>query len=110
VSGAGRYATAGGERPSASVAPETLERAATELVETLRDLIRLRTVNPPGDEVLATRYLQDVLTDAGLRPEVVEPFPGRGSIACRRHRSCGPTTRSAPTWPTAMSGAAGRWT
>jgi acetylornithine deacetylase/succinyl-diaminopimelate desuccinylase-like protein len=83
VSGAGRYATAGGERPSASVAPETLERAATELVETLRDLIRLRTVNPPGDEVLATRYLQDVLTDAGLRPEVVEPFPGRGSIACR---------------------------
>jgi acetylornithine deacetylase/succinyl-diaminopimelate desuccinylase-like protein len=54
-----------------------------ELVELLRSLIRIRTVNPPGDEILAARSLEAVLTDEGLAPTVVEPFPGRGSIVAR---------------------------
>ena len=57
----------------------------SELVELLRDLIRIRSVNPPGDEILAARFLEQVLTDEGLRPTVVEPFPGRGSIVVRIH-------------------------
>jgi acetylornithine deacetylase/succinyl-diaminopimelate desuccinylase-like protein len=57
----------------------------TELVELLRALIRIPTVNPPGDEILAGRYLEQVLADEGLAPTVVEPFPGRGSIVCRVH-------------------------
>jgi acetylornithine deacetylase/succinyl-diaminopimelate desuccinylase-like protein len=61
----------------------TWAREHERLVETLRDLIRLRTVNPPGDEILAARYLEGALVDAGLRPHVVEPFPGRGSVAVR---------------------------
>ncbi len=59
------------------------ERAQGALVDLLRDLIRLRTVNPPGDEILAARHLEAVLADAGIPSEVVEPFPGRGSIAAR---------------------------
>ena len=55
----------------------------SELVELLRALIRIRSVNPPGDEILAARYLEQVLADEGLRPTVVEPFPGRGSIVAR---------------------------
>ena len=55
----------------------------SELVELLRSLIRIRSVNPPGDEILAARYLEGVLTDEGLAPTVVEPFPGRGSIVVR---------------------------
>jgi acetylornithine deacetylase/succinyl-diaminopimelate desuccinylase-like protein len=55
----------------------------SELVELLRALIRIPSVNPPGDEIEAARYLEQVLRDEGLRPTVVEPFPGRGSIVCR---------------------------
>ncbi len=70
-------------RPSAALDPAAWEAEHAALVASLRDLIRLRTVNPPGDEILAARYLDGALVDAGLRPEVVEPFPGRGSISCR---------------------------
>jgi acetylornithine deacetylase/succinyl-diaminopimelate desuccinylase-like protein len=59
------------------------ERAFDELVGHLRALIRLPTVNPPGDEILAARYLADVLAAAGLEPRVVEPFPGRGNVIAR---------------------------
>jgi len=55
----------------------------SELVDLLRSLIRIKSVNPPGDEILAARYLEQVLVDEGLRPTVVEPFPGRGSIVAR---------------------------
>ena len=37
------------------------------------------------DEILAARYLEQVLADEGLRSTVVEPFPGRGSIVARVH-------------------------
>ncbi|HVA86246.1 MAG TPA: M20/M25/M40 family metallo-hydrolase [Candidatus Saccharimonadales bacterium] len=69
--------------PSSSLPDETWQRAHEQLVETLQGLIRIRSVNPPGDEILAARYVEQVLVDAGLRPEVVEPYPGRGSVACR---------------------------
>jgi acetylornithine deacetylase/succinyl-diaminopimelate desuccinylase-like protein len=69
--------------PSSRHSAELWNRANDRLVETLQGLIRIKSVNPPGDEILAARYVEQVLLDAGLRPEVVEPFPGRGSIACR---------------------------
>jgi len=72
-----------GPRPSSALDPAAWDRAHDELVGSLGALIRLRTVNPPGDEILAADYLAGVLADAGLRPEVEEPFPGRASIACR---------------------------
>jgi acetylornithine deacetylase/succinyl-diaminopimelate desuccinylase-like protein len=64
---------------------ELSEGELTELVELLQALIRIPSVNPPGDEILVARHLEQVLTDEGLRPTVVEPFPGRGSIVCRVH-------------------------
>jgi acetylornithine deacetylase/succinyl-diaminopimelate desuccinylase-like protein len=64
---------------------ELSENELTELTELLRALIRIKSVNPPGDEILAARYLEQVLTDEGLAPTVVEPFPGRGSIVARVH-------------------------
>ena len=69
--------------PSSAVPPETWARAHAELVEDLRALIRIPTVNPPGDEIRAARHVHDLLADLGLRPELVEPLPGRGSVACR---------------------------
>jgi acetylornithine deacetylase/succinyl-diaminopimelate desuccinylase-like protein len=59
------------------------ERELAELIELLQALIRIPTVNPPGGEIKAARYLEQVLVDAGLKPQVVEPYPDRGSIVCR---------------------------
>ena len=67
------------------------EGAHAELIEHLRALLRLRTVNPPGDEIIAARYLAAVLRDAGLEPEVLEPFPGRGSVVARLRSEPGVT-------------------
>jgi len=65
---------------------ETWSRAHDELVESLRALIRIPSINPPdppGGELEAARWIAATLSDAGLRPEVFEPFPGRGSVVAR---------------------------
>jgi acetylornithine deacetylase/succinyl-diaminopimelate desuccinylase-like protein len=64
------------------------DRPTETLVSTLRDLIRIPSVNPPspeapGEELRAARYLAGILQAAGLTPEVVEPVPGRGSVHVR---------------------------
>ena len=62
---------------------ELADSELAQLVELVRALIRIKTVNPPGDELLAARYLEGVLADEGIQSTVVEPFPGRGSIVAR---------------------------
>ena len=54
-----------------------------ELVELLRALIRLKSVNPPGDEILVANFLEEIFASDGIASTVVEPFPGRGSIVAR---------------------------
>jgi acetylornithine deacetylase/succinyl-diaminopimelate desuccinylase-like protein len=61
------------------------DQELSELVELVRALIRIKSVNPPGDEILAARYLEQVLADEGIPSTVVEPAPGRGSIVARLH-------------------------
>ena len=61
-----------------------------ELVELLRSLIRIPSVNPPlpeapDGELVAARFLEQTLEAEGLRPTVVEPFPG-----ARVHRRASP--------------------
>jgi acetylornithine deacetylase/succinyl-diaminopimelate desuccinylase-like protein len=74
--------------PSRAVDDATWTAAHQELVETLRDLIRIRSINPPppeapDGELLAARHICGLLRDAGLEPELVEPVPGRGSVHVR---------------------------
>ena len=62
--------------------------ATDALVDTLRELIRIPSINPPTSdrpdgELEVARYLAAVLTAAGLAPEVIEPVPGRGSVHVR---------------------------
>lgn len=54
-----------------------------EALDHLRALLRLDTSNPPGNEMVAVRYLDDVLRREGLEPEIVEPAPGRGNLVLR---------------------------
>jgi acetylornithine deacetylase/succinyl-diaminopimelate desuccinylase-like protein len=75
-------------RPSDAVAPADWAAAHDGLVATLRDLIRIPSVNPPdpaspSEETRAARYIAARLTDLGLEPEVIEPVPGRGSVHVR---------------------------
>jgi acetylornithine deacetylase/succinyl-diaminopimelate desuccinylase-like protein len=74
--------------PAASVPATTWAAAHESLVATLRDLIRIPSINPPppdtpDGETRVARYLEERLTRLGLRPEVLEPVPGRGSVHVR---------------------------
>jgi acetylornithine deacetylase/succinyl-diaminopimelate desuccinylase-like protein len=60
--------------------------AHDELVETLRDLLRIKSINPPepaGGELDAARFLAAALRDSGIPATVHEPVPGRGSVTAR---------------------------
>ena len=74
--------------PSAGLADGVLDRARDEVVETLRELIRIPSVNPvpadtPDGETRAARWIAAALADAGVPSEVLELVPGRGSVFAR---------------------------
>lgn len=57
-------------------------------METLRDLIRIPSVNPPptverDGETRVARYLETRLLAAGLEPAILETVPGRASVHAR---------------------------
>ncbi len=52
-------------------------------VDLMRDLIRIDTTNPPGNETAAAEYMASVLRRDGFEPMVLEPLPGRGSVIAR---------------------------
>jgi acetylornithine deacetylase/succinyl-diaminopimelate desuccinylase-like protein len=66
---------------TSSATPSDALAAGT--VEHLRALVRIDTSNPPGNETLAARYVAQVLREAGVGADVIEPAPGRGSVVAR---------------------------
>jgi acetylornithine deacetylase/succinyl-diaminopimelate desuccinylase-like protein len=73
-------------RPSAGLPAETWADAHDHLVGFLRDILRIPSINPPdppGPELDVAERIAGELRSFGLDPEVLEPFPGRGSVACR---------------------------
>jgi acetylornithine deacetylase/succinyl-diaminopimelate desuccinylase-like protein len=52
-------------------------------VALLRDLLRIPTVNPPGNERPAAERVAEFLRVAGLEPTIVESDPGRASLVVR---------------------------
>jgi acetylornithine deacetylase/succinyl-diaminopimelate desuccinylase-like protein len=54
-----------------------------EAVGYLQDLLRINTVNPPGNELLACRYLADTLAREGIEATIFESAPGRGNLVAR---------------------------
>ena len=74
--------------PSAAIPAAEWAAADRSVVDTLGDLIRIPSVNPPDpaapdQETRVARYLAGRLRALGLRAEVVEPVPGRGSVHAR---------------------------
>jgi acetylornithine deacetylase/succinyl-diaminopimelate desuccinylase-like protein len=75
-------------RPSEAIGADGWDSAHATLIETLQALIRVPSVNPqpaPGadGELRAARLIADLLAEARVPAEVVEPFPGRGSVGAR---------------------------
>jgi acetylornithine deacetylase/succinyl-diaminopimelate desuccinylase-like protein len=54
-----------------------------EVITYMRNLLRLDTRNPPGNETLAAEYLRAILEQEGIACEIVGPGPDRGSIVAR---------------------------
>ena len=58
-------------------------RFYTEALLHLKNLIRIDTTNPPGNEKPAAEYLARLLAGHGIASEIVEPAPGRASVIAR---------------------------
>ena len=59
------------------------QAAQDEAVEHLRNLLRIDTANPPGNETVAAQYVADVLARDGIAAWVLESEPGRGNVITR---------------------------
>lgn len=61
-----------------------------EAVELLRELIRLDTVNPPGNETVAAELLRAYLEEAGIECELYAKVPERANLVARIPGGDGP--------------------
>ena len=76
---------------SLSLCGEAHAQADTEVVALDRDLVRLNTSNPPGNEVQVANYMRDRLAPLGFEVDVIQtPTPGKAHLIARL-RSANPT-------------------
>ena len=54
-----------------------------EAKRALRDLIRIDTTNPPGNEREAAAYLAEKLRGEGIESTILEPAPNRANLVAR---------------------------
>jgi acetylornithine deacetylase/succinyl-diaminopimelate desuccinylase-like protein len=62
---------------------QLLKEVEEEVTYLLRDLIRINTTNPPGNETVAAKFLAERLNREGLKCELLESAPERGSVITR---------------------------
>ncbi len=55
-----------------------------EALELLRQLIRIDTTNPPGNEIACAEVLAESLRKDGYDPKIIESEPGRANLVVRR--------------------------
>lgn len=58
-----------------------------EVVKVCQELVKLKSVNPPGDELQAAEYVASFLERAGLEVELVSHSPTRASVLARLRSS-----------------------
>jgi acetylornithine deacetylase/succinyl-diaminopimelate desuccinylase-like protein len=63
--------------------PPDFDAAHHEIVATLKDLVRIKTFSPPGNETEAARFLQGLLKQDGVDAEILEKEAGRGNLVAR---------------------------
>ncbi len=55
-----------------------------EITTHLKNLIRINTTNPPGNELAAAQYIAGVFSREGIDSIILESVPGRASIIARQ--------------------------
>ena len=72
--------------PAASSTPAanaTLSAIEGESLTWFEQLLRIDTSNPPGNELVAAKYIAGILKQEGIPYEIFETTPGRGFIVAR---------------------------
>ncbi len=68
---------------TAQQAGPDFNKARTEAVKFLSELVKIDTSNPPGNETRAAEYIKGVLAAEGIPSQIYESAPGRGSLVAR---------------------------
>jgi acetylornithine deacetylase/succinyl-diaminopimelate desuccinylase-like protein len=61
----------------------TISQIEVEAIGWLQGFIRINTTNPPGSELVAAKYLADILQKNGIQSDIFESTPGRGILVAR---------------------------
>jgi len=69
--------------PLAAAPAPDLDVAHREVVETLKDYLRIQTFSPPGGETTGANFLKGILEHEGIASEIFEKAPGRGNLVAR---------------------------
>ena len=69
--------------PSRASAQLDLAALQDEAVEWVQQYIRINTINPPGNEIRAAKFIAEIFENEGIEYEMVESAPGRGNIWAR---------------------------
>ena len=69
--------------PAKAPQPAQVPSLGTEATGWLADLVRINTTNPPGNEQAAAKYIGDILTREGIKPEILDLAPGRSALVAR---------------------------
>jgi acetylornithine deacetylase/succinyl-diaminopimelate desuccinylase-like protein len=75
---------------AAAPAGVDLSSLESDAVNWLQGLIRINTTNPPGNEIVAAKYLAGILDKEGIHSEIFESTPGRGFLVARLSASAVP--------------------
>ncbi len=65
-----------------------------EATAQLQALIRINTVNPPGNELATARYLDSIFKANGIESQVFESAPGRGAVVARIRSGAGAAAKT----------------
>jgi acetylornithine deacetylase/succinyl-diaminopimelate desuccinylase-like protein len=79
--------------PAASPSPTgvpDLSQLESDSINWLQQLIRINTTNPPGNELVAAKYIAGILDKEGIPSEIFESTPGRGFLVARLSSSATP--------------------
>jgi len=65
--------------------PIDFDKLTQEATDLLSKYIQINTTNPPGNELVAAKFLKDKFLADGIPATTWEPLPGRGIVAARLH-------------------------
>ncbi len=76
-------AAGAGAQAQAPMAKPDLSKLADEAQVWLSDMVRINSVNPPGNEAVVAKYISAIFQKEGISSEVIEMAPGRSIVIAR---------------------------